>query len=567
MNDERDDFATLLDSVSDGSAVDWDAAVRDAGPQARARVEALRDVAVISAFHRVLQRGATSEVPAADADSTSVSRWGELLLLERIGSGAYAEVYRAWDPRLRREVALKLLHADGEPASGICLVADSPLLAEGRALARLRHPHVVTVHGIAIHDGRVGLSMELVDGQSLEQLIADHGALSAPEAARLGRDIGSALAAVHDAGILHRDIKPANVVRDPAGRWVLADFGLGRPRGESPAAPPAGSPMYMAPELLGGASPTIRSDVYALGLLVWTALVGCHPYADGTVAALRAAADSGPAPDLRTRRRDLPPRLVAAIEQAIAPRPELRTPGARAFADALSDPASFQARRYRQRVAGIGLAALVVVAAIVAVRRTPSPAPPPAFAVEASFVRRDSGRSPRLTAGDVVRPGDHLSLEFRAPRPAWVYVLNEDEHGERYLLFPQPLYDLGNPLRADSTHVLPGPIAGRENAWTVTSAGGRETFLVVASERPLPELESELARLAGPAADRTPAVGSGTDVEASRLRGTGGLAAVPDDAVPLSPRGITLAHLRDLATADAARSDIWVRVFEFPNPR
>src|SRR5688572_2463489 len=263
LSADRDPIEDLLASISDGRQVDWEATTRTASSTERARLESLREIARIAEFNRGLQ--------SSSADPSMPERWGELLLLERIGRGARADVFRAWDPALQREVALKLLH-DG--------VDGSALLDEGRAAARIRHPHVVAVHGIDRRDGRVGLWMELVRGVDLEREVAARGPLPVADAIRLGGEIGSALVAVHAAGLLHRDVKPANVVRDAAGRHVLADFGLGlRWDGAAlTAAGVSGTPMYMAPEVLAGGEASERSDVYALGALLWFALAGRHPY-------------------------------------------------------------------------------------------------------------------------------------------------------------------------------------------------------------------------------------------------------------------------------------------------
>jgi tRNA A-37 threonylcarbamoyl transferase component Bud32 len=323
MSAERDPIEELLATVSDGAQVDWDAAVRGAPPRDRARVEALREVARIADFNRSLQRegatGVRGDVP---------ERWGDLALFERIGSGAHAEVFRAWDAKLQRDVAVKLLRAASPDAA---LPADALLLEEGRALARIRHPNVVTVHGIDRHEGRVGLWMELVRGTTLEHEVLQRGPLELADVGRLGTEIGSALAAVHAAGLLHRDVKPANVVRDAEGRFVLADFGLGLRWDEaSQTTRPSGTPMYMAPELLAGSAPSARSDVYSLGMLMWFALAGRHPFDIATLDELRAAAKRGPRPALREVRPDVPAGFAAVVERAIAPDPAARFAGAQA---------------------------------------------------------------------------------------------------------------------------------------------------------------------------------------------------------------------------------------------
>jgi serine/threonine-protein kinase len=576
MSADRDPFQGLLGSVSDGEIIEWDDVVGRAGTDDRRKIVALRDVDRIGRFNRDLQR--TMPVAASEpVAGNDVPRWGELLLLELCGAGANAEVYRAWDPGLRREVALKLLRP-GTP--GAAANADqSPLLDEGRALARVRHPHVVSVHGIDCRDGRVGLWMELVRGVTLEQYVESHGPLDAAEAARLGREIGSALAAVHEAGLLHRDIKPANVVRDPDGRFVLTDFGLGlcRRKAESPTLLAAGSPMYMAPELLAGAAPDTRSEVYALGMLLWFALTGRHPFRENSLAELRQEAADGPSPGLGERRPDLPTPLVEAVERATAPQPSQRYAGAGPFVEALdaievrpavATPDPRPGRRTRTLLL-TGASVVALVAALLVVVRGRAPLPPPApatYAVEATLLRQGPGAPTPLVNNDLVAPGDRLSLQWRATRAAWVYVLSADDRGEAYLLFPQPRFDIRNPLPADSTLVLPGAMGGREVAWTVTSVGGRETFLVVVSPEPVPELEAGPAGFAAPDPDR-PIEYAAVDAGAvQRLRGVGGLAAVAPPAKDVGPGSGALTRFRALAGRESGVTGVWVREIVLRNP-
>jgi hypothetical protein len=233
-------------------------------------------------------------------------------------------------------------------------------------------------------------------------------------------------------------------------------------------------------------------------------------------------------------------------------------------------------------VALAGIGALVILAAAGVWRarhlsepartvETTAPVPAPVatvatYAVEASFLRRDGRGSFRLVSGDRVKPGDRLSLEMRATRPAWVYVLNEDERGERYLLFPQPRFDARNPIPADSSYVLPGTIGGVENAWTVTSAGGREHFLVVVSPDPVPEIEADLAQLPAPQPGRPidyAPVGAAT---VERLRGVGGVAPVPPEAAHPASHSRAFDHFRALAGRENDVQGIWVRQIVLENP-
>ena len=157
-------------------------------------------------------------------------RWGHLLLVRKIGEGAFGEVYEALDTWLDHPRALKLLKPE------VASRASAPqILHEARKLVRVRHPNVVMVYGADIHDGRVGFWMELIEGQTLEER-GERRTLQRREAS-IGQDLCRALAAVHPQS-LHRDIKAQNVMRADGGRIVLMDFGAGdsrvgagRPRG------------------------------------------------------------------------------------------------------------------------------------------------------------------------------------------------------------------------------------------------------------------------------------------------------------------------------------------------
>jgi serine/threonine protein kinase len=153
-------------------------------------------------------------------DRPASARWGHLEIRGELGRGASGTVYRAWDTKLAREVALKLLSPDAGHASDA--------LVEGRLLARLRHPHIVTVFGADEHEGVSGIWMELLDGETLDQMLRRDGMFGLEEALLVGLDVARALSAVHAAGLLHRDVKARNVLRERAGRIVLMDLGAWR---------------------------------------------------------------------------------------------------------------------------------------------------------------------------------------------------------------------------------------------------------------------------------------------------------------------------------------------------
>src|SRR5580658_2464276 len=204
-------------------------------------------------------------------DTPSQSHWGSFVLNARVGSGGFGEVYRAWDPHLQREVALKLLlpGAVGGEAEY------EAMLREARALASVRHPNIVPVHGVDRHDGRVGFWTDFVRGKTLAVLLREQGTFGSREAASIGLDVAKALSAVHRAGLLHRDIKAENVMREEGGRILLMDFGLSSL--ESHAATFSGTPNYMAPELFQNGKSSVASDIYAMGVLLYYLLAGEYP--------------------------------------------------------------------------------------------------------------------------------------------------------------------------------------------------------------------------------------------------------------------------------------------------
>jgi eukaryotic-like serine/threonine-protein kinase len=592
MNNSAKGFDQLLDSVSEGAPVDWDAAASEAGDDAqRGQVRALREVSRIADFSRAVQRARPVGTAGAEAGPR---RWGELMLLERVGAGVSGEVWRAWDPELEREVALKLLRPG---FSGDDWGNASPLVDEGRALARVSHPNVVVVHGIDRHDGRFGLRMEFVRGVTLEQEIARRGALPPDEVARLGAALCRALAAVHSAGLVHRDVKPANLVRDDQGRIVLTDFGLGQRRflAGDDATHVSGTPMFMAPERLAGEPATERGDLYAAGATLWSALAGRHPYDAHTMGELRAALAKG-TPPLIAVRPELPAALTQVIERAMASAPADRFASAAQMAEALEafgagpDPRQERRPRITRTVwiaAGTAMAAALVAAWLApnwnhraatpgtsksapAIGTVVAPGLPVAtsaagtYSVQATLMRRGPAGSQPLADGDRVAPGDRLSLEFHATQQAWVYVLDEDERGERYLLYPEPVFDRRNPLAANETAVLPGPIGGHENAWTVTSRGGHEHILVVASPEPIAELDREVGHMPAPDPSR-PVSYARVPAEAyERLRGIGGVAPAPAPVAPA--HDATFERFKALAGQESGVHGVWVRQVTLVNP-
>jgi serine/threonine-protein kinase len=339
-------FDDVAAAIADGRQLDWaeiDSQTIETDQDLVAQLKTL------SALRLAIR---TSGLP----DRPEQESWGHLRILQCIGRGAFGEVYRAWDTRLDREVALKLLRPESVPADR----PGSSIVEEGRLLARVRHPNVVTIHGAERIDGRVGLWMEFVKGRTLEQLLRDGKRFGASEVTQVGIELCRAVSAVHAAGLLHRDIKAHNVmVADDDGRLVLMDFGAGRQldRTEKHA---AGTPLYLSPEVLSGRPATAASEVYSIGVLLYHLLTGSYPVEAGDLADLRRAHAQGERANLRSTRPDVPQHLARAIERAIDPEPDRRFESVDAFGAALA--ASRSAPRLR---AAYAAAAAVAIAAIV----------------------------------------------------------------------------------------------------------------------------------------------------------------------------------------------------------
>jgi serine/threonine-protein kinase len=364
MASSRRAVLDLLAAVADGQPVPWDG-IRTGDPVADGKsVRVLRTIAGVAEVHRTA--GAESEPvwePARPMRPEGVRRWGPFTLLERLGQGAFADVYRAHDPNLDRDVALKLFRTDRVAGSE----RRTRLLREARTLARVRNEHVVQVYGADEHDGRVGAWMELIHGRNLEEELGERGRLSAKEAASIGQEVCRAVAAVHGAGFIHGDIKAHNVMREDGGRVVLMDFGAGRSRRAVEDGAISGTPLYLAPEVLTGHPPSVNTDVYSLGVLLYHLVTTSYPVIAASLEELRWAHAAGTRTRLADIRPDLDPAFVRVVERAIADTPadrfqsagELEAALAHVLGAAASPPAPIRSRLWPAVAAGTLAAGLI----------------------------------------------------------------------------------------------------------------------------------------------------------------------------------------------------------------
>ena len=576
-------------AVADGRAVDWEG-LRSKAPDLAASISALRLVETVITAHRAPEAPGAGPVssPGGSIDPGRApggrpwfpplpadAAWGPLRLLEKVGEGTFGDVYRAFDPVLQIDVAVKILRRSARDQT-----AAERYFDEARRLARVRHPNVLRVHGAATHEGKVGIWSELVKGRTLEDCIATEGPFGPHEAAVIGIDLCSGVAAVHRAGLLHRDLKTQNVMRERGGRVVLMDFGsvsevAGTPGRHGTA---YGTPLTIAPELLRGEPATPATDVYALGVLLYRLVSGAYPIDASTLVELIDRHRRGEWKPLLESRPDLPAEFVKVVEKALDPDPKRRYPGPTALERALKetvdavDAAAGGGRLPAWiRPLGVGIAAMLAVAAGLlvvdvsdhvleharggtqvrpdtassptggrtvapgAMATTPVSGADAGLTASARLYRVRGGASEMLSADAVVSRADGLYMEVECDEPMYVYVLGEDEAGRLVVLFPLDDLEPRNPLPGGARHRLPGSRRGRHENWQGIPVEGREEVVVIGSRAALPDLERDVAD--------APRAGRG--------------APVSHGASPAgSPRLGTI--LRDLTVKDPHHHDIWV---------
>ncbi len=260
---------------------------------------------------------------------------GRYRLGEVIGVGGMATVHRAFDTKLDRWVAIKLLRRE---------VIEDPDIAmrfrrEALAATVLRHPNIVACLETGTDHGQPFLVMELIEGEDLAARLRRGGRLVPAEVARIGLDVARALGVAHVRGIVHRDVKPGNILLARDGRAMVTDFGIARLAADAEGAVPGttlGSVHYFSPEQATGATTTPASDVYSLGLVLFESLTGRRAWGGGTTAAIAAARIGGAAPSPRAIRPEIPAALDVIVVRALDPDPAGRYANGSAMAAALA---------------------------------------------------------------------------------------------------------------------------------------------------------------------------------------------------------------------------------------
>ncbi|MCX5387099.1 serine/threonine-protein kinase [Streptomyces sp. NBC_00083] len=269
---------------------------------------------------------------------------GRYRVTSTIGRGGMGVVAKAVDELLDREVAVKILRAYTDVSAPELADLRARMRREAQAAARIRHSGVVTVHDVTEQDGLPVIVMELVDGPSLDDVLAERGALDPREAAAIGAQVMDALDAAHRAGVLHRDVKPGNILLERGGRVVLTDFGIATMEATGDEAMAkltrsgelVGSLDFLPPERAQGREPGPASDIWSLGMALYAAVEGTPPFRRTSVWSTLSAIVTDPLPPARRAGA-----LTPVLEAFMAKEPEHR-------------PTADEARRMLERVAASG---------------------------------------------------------------------------------------------------------------------------------------------------------------------------------------------------------------------
>jgi serine/threonine-protein kinase len=338
-HDER--LARLLAEYTDRQRQGQPLDLSDVARQHPDLVDELRQLLTVGQIAEEFGKSAGHEQPtepqAPPAPPANLPRrFGDYELLEEVGRGGMGVVYKAWEPSLRRFVALKMIRG-GDLASELDL---SRFRAEAQSAAGISHNHIVPVYEVGHCDGQAYFTMKYVDGPTLAGLVAN-GPLPQREAARILRDVSRAVHAAHQNGILHRDLKPSNVLLDRDGQPLVADFGLAKRVSGGTSLTGTGhivgTPSYMAPEQAGGGrgAPGPAADVYSLGAIFYELLTGRPPFQAASAVDTILLAQSEEAVRPRLLNPNIDPDLEMICLKCLEKRPDHRYASAGALADDL----------------------------------------------------------------------------------------------------------------------------------------------------------------------------------------------------------------------------------------
>ena len=344
----------------------------------------------------------------------TIGHVGRYALKRRLGEGGLGRVYTAWDPILSRNLAIKTLQIGAIHSHGVQRsTLDAMILDEARAAASLSHPNIVTIYDAGLSDMGVYIAMEQLPGADLRQLLDEGWRPDPLRAAKLMRRVADALAVAHENGVIHCDIKPANIFMIDRRQPKVLDFGIARVAHRTGAATLGGlitgSPHYVAPEQLRGRDPDARTDVYAMGVVLYELLTGRRAFPGRSVKEIASAVLQGEPVPAHELVSGLSPELSAIAMRAMARLPEKRFASAREMSTAL---------RQWQAKAASGTAAAHASAHAPASPSTDRPGSPTASASARKSAHKLASRG--ADAADTDAAAAPAPKDRQWPRLAWL---------------------------------------------------------------------------------------------------------------------------------------------------
>jgi serine/threonine protein kinase len=377
---------------------------------------------------------------------------GRFQLRTFLGGGGFGHVYRAYDPRLDRDVALKVLK-DARPTPR----AVERFFREARAAAQLDHPNIVALHDAGREESRCWIAYQFVPGQTLAQRF-EGKPIRAREAAKIARSLADALHHAHVRGVFHRDIKPSNIIFDERGEARLTDFGLARRASVDPTLTREGvvlgTPAYMSPEQAAGQGHLVdeRSDVYSLGVIFYELLCGRRPVdLPSGIPLWRFQSRMDVVPPRRFL-RSVPHALDRVCRRALAERPADRYPGARAMADEIGD--WLDRPSPRPIPTALGVATIFALGALLGTLASRASRPGNTEKTQESMLskQQDQSRHNRIKVLTTIHPPVSTKPWFR--RPGSILMHSHDCLQLRGLEAGE-LEELADPRQAASQGLLP----------------------------------------------------------------------------------------------------------------
>ncbi|MDQ5911745.1 MAG: Non-specific serine/threonine protein kinase [Pseudomonadota bacterium] len=420
-----------------------------------------------------------------------------------ISGGAMGQVYLAIQETLERPVAIKIIN----PGLNTDTEFRQRFLKEGKIIAQLRHPHIVTIHDIGEYESQYYMVMEYIEGGTLKHRMEK--GLSAEPAVGILRQLASALGHAHRQGFIHRDVKPANILFRDDDNAVLTDFGIAKACEDNAPLTATGfaigTVVYMSPEQAQGTGLDGRSDLYSLGLVFFEMLTGFRPKRtpEGATESLPVELSHyqflldrllAPDPDDRFATAE---ELIEAIDRRSA----VTNNGKTIVLPSGKPPAICEATRARpSQWTRMGVALFMVLAiAVSAGYFINQQSLNPALPVEVSYTYRpvDQLNFRPLKNDSVLRSGDHYQIRFTAEQNGYVYIFQIDSGGAIYQLFPfeksqdSPNVNI-NPVQAGATYFIPA----EDEAFQLDEQIGQEQIYVLAFQKQHSELENQYRALA-----------------------------------------------------------------------